>query len=123
MEKIHRSLGAAVDRIVQRQARKAVFVGNLSGDGYLFDGAGVIITAWTRQRNLRRVGFACLNEKILADANGLALLNTGDVIDAVAFHLDGGVIDVVLPARELDLLTVVELELAARKRPVGGDVE
>ena len=79
---------------------QAVFVGGLGGDGYLFDGTGVIVAAaGTHQRNLRRVGFAGLDEKILADANGLALLNAGDVVDAVFIHLDGAVIDVILARR------------------------
>ena len=74
LEQIHGSLGAAVDRIMQRDAVEAVLVGGLGGNGYLFDGAGVVVApAGTHQRNLRRVGFAGLDEKILADANGLAL--------------------------------------------------
>src|SRR5208337_1638580 len=82
-----------------------------------------VIMAGTHERNLRRVGFASLDEEIFADANGLALLNARDVIDAVAIHLDGTVIDVVLAAGELDLLAVVELNLAARKGAVGGNIE
>ncbi len=124
LEQIHRGLGAAVDRIMQRDTVEAVLVGGLGGNGYLFDGAGVVVAAaGTHQRNLRRVGFAGLDEKILADANGLALLNAGDVVDAVLIHLDGAVIDVILAAGELDLLSAVELDLAALKRPVGGDLE
>ena len=99
-EQIHRSLGAAIDRIMQRHAVEAVFVRGLGGNGHLFDGAGVVVApAGTHQRNLRRVGFAGLDEKILADANGLARLNAGDVVDAVLIHLDGAAIDVILRRR------------------------
>ena len=123
-EHIDGGLGAAVDGIVQRDAVEAVFVGGLGGDGDFFDGAGVVIAAaGTHQRNLRRVGFAGLDEKILADANGLARFDAGDVIDAVLIHLDGAAIDVVLAAGELDLLPAIELDLAAGKRAIGGDFE
>ena len=87
---------------MQREVMQAVFVGSLRGHGNFFDGAGVIIAAaGTHQRNLRRIGLAGLDEKILADANGLTLLNARDVVDAVAIHLDGGVIDVVLASRRV----------------------
>ena len=83
----------------------------------------VVAVSGAHQRDLRRVGFAGLDEKVLADANGLALLNSRDMVDAVLIHLDGAVIDVVLAAGELDLLSVVELDLAALEWPVGGDVQ
>ena len=54
---------------------------------------------------------------------GWPCLDAGDVIDAVLIHLDGAVIDVILAAGELDLLSVIELDLAALKRAVGGDLE
>ncbi len=45
--------------------------------------AGAIVTpAGTDQRNLRRVGFAGLDEKILADAHGLALRDASDATPA-----------------------------------------
>src|ERR1700693_2390695 len=109
---------------MQRDIVEAILVGSLSGHGYLFDGVGVIVTpAGTHQRNLRRGGFSCLDEKILAHANGLARSNAGDVVDAVLIHLDGAVIDVILTASELDLLSVIELDLAALKRAVSRDIE
>src|SRR6476646_6757318 len=83
----------------------------------------MVVAAGTHQRNLRRIGFAGFDEKILADANRLALLNSGDVINAVAIHLDGAAIDVILSACKLDLLSVVELDLAALQRPVRRDLE
>src|SRR5471030_3458329 len=86
---------------MQRHAVEAVIASGLGGNGYLFDGAGVVIaTAGTHQRNLRRVGFAGLDEKILADANGLARLNARDVVDAIPIHPDGAAIDVIQTARE-----------------------
>src|SRR5580704_3984142 len=109
---------------MQRDTIDAVLVGNLRGHSDLFDGAGVVVAvAGAHQRNLRRVGFAGFDEKILADANRLALLKTSDVIDAVAIHLEGAVIDVLFAGRKLDLLSVVELDLAAWKWAVGGDFE
>ena len=45
------------------------------------------------------------------------------MIDAVLIHLDGAVINVILAAGELNLLPVVELNLAALQRAVGGDFE
>ena len=42
LQQIHGGFGAAVDRIMQRDALEAVFVGGLGGNGHLFDGAGVI---------------------------------------------------------------------------------
>ena len=69
---------------MQLDAVETVLVGGLGRDGHFFDGVGVVVaTAGTHQRNLRRVGFAGLDEKILADANRLALLHAGDVVDAV----------------------------------------
>ena len=62
---------------MQRDAVEAVLVGGLGGNRDLFDGTGVIIAAaGPHQRNLRRIGLARLDEKILADANGLALGST-----------------------------------------------
>ena len=98
LEQIHRHLGAAVDRIMQLDAVEAVFVGSLGGQRHLFDGKGVIVAAGMHQRNLRRVRLARLDEKIFADANRLALVHAGDVVDAVLIHLDGAVIDVILAA-------------------------
>ncbi len=54
---------------------------------------------------------------------GWPCFNAGDVVDAVLIHLDGAVIDVILAAGELDLLSVVELDLAALQRAIGGDIE
>src|SRR6266851_6899300 len=87
-----------------------------------------MVTTGTHHGDLRRGGLAGLDEKILAHANGLALLNTSDVVDAVSIHLDGGAIDIVLSARELDLLSLVflseaELDLAAVKRAIRRDLE
>ena len=97
-EQIHRGFGASVDRIVQRDARESVLIGNLDGSGDLFNGAGMIIAIGTHQRDLRRVSFACFDEKILANSNGLALLNAGDVIDAIVIHFEGAVIGIILSA-------------------------
>ncbi len=109
---------------MQLDAVETVLVGRLGRNGHFFDGVGVVVTTTgARQRNLRRVGLAGLDEKILADANSLALLHAGDVVHAVLFHLDGAAIDVVLTARELDLFAAVELDLAALKRAIGGDFE
>src|SRR5579863_910192 len=128
LEQIHCSLGAAVDRIMQPDAVEAVIAGGLGSDSYLFDGAGVMVTVRTYQGNLRRVGLAGLDEKILADANGLALLHTSDVVDAVSIHLNRSAIDIVLSARELDLLSLVllskvELDLAALEGAIHRDLE
>src|SRR5258708_36552118 len=108
----------------QRDAVKTVIGGAVRGNGYLLNRAGVVVSpGGTPQRNLRRVGFAGLDEKILADADGLALFNAGDVVDAVLIHRDRTAIDVILPARELDPLSVVELDLAALEGPIGRDFE
>src|SRR6202035_1385838 len=91
---------------------------------YFFDRVSVVVTpAGTHQRNLRRVGFAGLDEKILADANGLAFSNAGDVIDAVVIHLDGAAIGVILASGELDWLSVIELDLGALEGAIGRDIE
>ena len=127
LEQVHRFLWRAVDRIMQRDAVEAVIAVGFDAHGYFFDGEGVVIAARAHQRDLRRVGFAGLDEKILADADGLAVLDAGDVIDAVLIHLDGSAIDVIFTAcfgiDQLDRLSVVEQDLAARKRAVGGNLE
>src|SRR6185295_15808571 len=64
-----------------------------------------------------------LDEKILADANRLALGHARDVIRAVRIHFDRAVIDVILAARELNSLSVIELDLAALQGTVGSNVE
>src|SRR6476660_1833511 len=109
---------------MQRDAAQAVVAGRFGGNGHLFNGAGVVVSpAGTHQRNLWRVGFAGFDEKVLADADGLALFNTGDVVDAVLIHLDGTAVDIILAARELDPLSAIELDLAALKGAVGRDLE
>ena len=119
-EEVGYLLGAAVDGVMQREAFERVFVGCFDCDGYLFDGAGVIIAvAGPHQRDLGRVGFAGFNEEILADANGLARFKAGDVINAVLIHLYGAAVDVVCAACERDLLSVIELEFSAGQGAVG----
>ena len=120
-EQIDDGFGAAVDGIMQRGAREAVIARGFGGHGDLFNGAGVVIGAGAHQRNLGRVGFAGLDEKIFADADGLALGDAGHVVDAVLVHFDGGAIDVIQAAGELNGLSVVEQDLAALEGTVGGN--
>src|SRR5579863_3234372 len=108
---------------MQREVMQAVLVASLSGNGYLFDGAGVIIMPGPRQRNLRRIGLAGLNEKILADTDRLALFKARHMVDAVVIHADGAAIDIILAASKMNLLAVVELDLGALQGPVRRDFE
>src|ERR1019366_2456774 len=109
---------------MQRDAVEIVISCGLCGNGNLFDGAGMIVPpAGTHQRNLRRGGLAGLNEKILADTNGLALVHAGNVVNAILIHLEASAIDVILSACELDPLSIIELDLATLKWSVGRDLE
>src|ERR1022692_267297 len=109
---------------MQRDAVEPILADGFGRKSHLFNRAGAIVAAaGTGHRNLRRISFAGLDEEILADANRLCLIDAGDVINAVAIHLDGAVIDVILAAAKLDLLSAVELELAAWQGAVGRDIE
>src|SRR5579863_2771732 len=109
---------------MQGDSVEPVLADRFCGKSHLFNRTGAVVAAaGTRHRNLRRISFAGLNEKVLADANRLALVDAGDVIYAVAIHLDRAVIDVVLAAAKLDLLSAVELEQAAREWAVGSYIE
>ncbi len=109
---------------MQRDTVESVLADGLGRQSHLFDRAGTIIAAaGTRHRNLRRIGFASLDEKILADANGLAFVHACDMIDAIAIHLNGAVIHIILATAELNLLSAIELQLAPRERPVGRNIQ
>ena len=72
-----------------------------------------------------RIGFVRLDEEILGEANGLALIEGGDVVAAVLGHADraGVVVRAIRSGRELDLLAIVENEQSIAQRAVGEDFE
>jgi len=109
---------------MQREPLDAVFVGRLDRNRHFFDRARVVIAPpRAHQRNLRRIGLARLNEKVLADANRLACLDAGNVVYTILVHPDFAVIDIVSTARKLNLLPVIELNPPSLQRPVGCHIQ
>ncbi len=93
-----------------------IFVIGFRGDGDFLDRRSVIVAATgPHERNLRRISLARFDEEIFAHTDGLAFFDAGYVISAVRIHLHGTAINIVRAARELNHLSVIELNLAARQ--------
>ena len=115
--------GAAVDRIMKAEIVQAEFILGLDRDGDFLDGARAIIAAGPGDLHFRRIGLARLDEEIVGEAHGLALIDGGDVVHSVLIHVDGALVEIAFAAREANLLVVVEHEHAVAQRAVHQDFE
>ena len=62
-------------------------------------------------------------KKSFGEAHGLALIESGDVVHAVLFHVDRALVDIAFAAREANLLVVIEHQQAIAHGLVGLDFE
>ena len=104
---------------MERHVGEAKLIVRLDRDGDLFDGARAVVMARARDDDVRRLGLARLDEEIIRQADGLPLIQSGDVIHAVLLHGNGALVDVALARREANLVFVVEDQHAVAQRPVG----
>ena len=123
LEQVNRLFGAAVDRVMKRHVGEAKFIVGLDRDGDLFDGAGAVVVSGTRDDDVRRIGLARLDEEIIRQADGLSLIERGDVVHAVLLHLNRALVNVAFAAGEVNLLVVVEDQHAVAQRPVRFDFQ
>ena len=119
LEETNVLFGAAVDRVAEVEILEAEFILGVNGHRHLFDRARAIVAAGPRDAHRRRAGLARLDEEVLGEADGLALIEAGDVVRAVLLHLDGALIAIVVATGETNLLAVVEDEEAVLQRPIG----
>ena len=102
LEQIDGLLGAAIYRIVQREFVQAKITGGFRCDGDFLDRARAIVTAGTVDGDLRRIGLARFDEEIAGEADGLAVIDGGDVIFAVLIHVDRAPVEIALHVREAE---------------------
>ena len=113
----------AIHRIMQRHFRDAELIIRFYAHGDFLDGARAIIVARTRDKYVRRFGFACFDEEIIGQAHGLSLVERGDVIHAVLLHVHRALVHISFTAGQLNLLFVIEHQDAITQGLVGDDVQ
>jgi hypothetical protein len=94
LEQVDRLFGPAVHRIMQRHFGDAKFVVGFHRDGDFLDGARAVVVAGARDDHVRRLRLARLDEEIVGQAHRLALVEGRDVVHAVLFHANRGLVDV-----------------------------
>ena len=123
LEQRHGLLGAAIHGVMQRHVLQAEFISGVDGDSDLLDGAGAIIFSGALDAHVGRIGFAGLDEIVLGEAHGLALIQGGDVVEAILLNLYGALVDVTFTAGKIELLVIVQDQHAIAQRPVSHDFE